>query len=147
MPDLQPYRGSYLLPSFDHATVADVMRPGVVTCRPDASLLEVARAMANHRVHSVVVGGISQHGTGEPLWGVISDMALVGAAKDGLQGSSAGDIVNTEVVTVDISILLTEVARLMHELSSSHLVVTNHGRPCGVVSTLDIAGALAWGRS
>jgi CBS domain-containing protein len=35
----------------------------------------------------------------------------------------------------------------MDEHHSSHLIVTSEGHPVGVVSSLDIAGALAWGRA
>lgn len=35
---LLPYRGSYLTPAFERATVADVMRPGVKSCAPDAHI-------------------------------------------------------------------------------------------------------------
>lgn len=142
--ELQSYRGDRLLPSFGRATVADVMRSGVVTCTPDASLVTVARAMANHRVHAVVVGGISPGGAAEPVWGVISDMALIRAARDGITGHYAGDIVEPDVVTVELSTLLPDVARVMDEEATAHLVVTSQGRPCGVVSSLAIAEALAW---
>jgi CBS domain-containing protein len=37
--------GSYLMPSLRHATVADAMHPGIVSCHPDAPLTEVARTM------------------------------------------------------------------------------------------------------
>ena len=35
--------------------VAKAMHAGVVTCRADASLSTVARTMAAHRIHAVVV--------------------------------------------------------------------------------------------
>jgi CBS domain-containing protein len=35
----------------------------------------------------------------------------------------------------------------MTEHDVSHLIVVSDGRPVGVISTLDIAGTLAWGRA
>lgn len=58
----------------DHAVVADVMHPGVVSCPPETDLVTVARMMASHHIHAVVVSG-------EQLeWGLISDLDLVAAA-------------------------------------------------------------------
>ena len=51
--------GSYLMPSLEHATVADAMHPGILSCEPDATLPEVAQIMATHHVHCVAVVGIS----------------------------------------------------------------------------------------
>jgi CBS domain-containing protein len=36
--------------------------------------------------------------------------------------------------------------RLMDEHDIAHLIVADRGRPIGVVSSLDVAGVLAWGR-
>ena len=58
-------------------TVADAMHHGVVTCRRDLSLRGVARVMAGHRVHCVVVTDDTEDQT---LWGVVSDLDLVAAA-------------------------------------------------------------------
>jgi CBS domain-containing protein len=34
----------------------------------------------------------------------------------------------------------------MDERNATHLVVVDRERPVGVISTLDVAGAAAWGR-
>lgn len=132
------------MPAFERATVADVMRPGVMSCAPDTPLLTVAQTMATHHVHSVVVAGI----TGDRLvWGLVSDMDIVRAAQSGIEGLTAGDAARTELVTVDPSTPLTEAAKLMDEHGTAHLLVTSNGQPAGVISSLDVAGALAWGRA
>jgi CBS domain-containing protein len=145
---IQPYRGSYLLPSFENATVTDVMHPGIMSCPPTAPLVTVAQTMATHHVHSVVVGGIATDAVlGERLvWRLISDMDLVRAAEIGLEGRTAGDVARTEAITVDPTTPLTTAARLMDVHGTSHLVVASGGAPVGILSSLDIAGALAWGR-
>jgi CBS domain-containing protein len=139
------YHGSYLAPAFEHAVVADVMRPGVMSCAPDAPLVAVAQTMATHHVHSVVVAGIT--GDDHLVWGLVSDMDIVRAAEEGIEGHTAADAARTEVVTVDPATPLSEVVRLMDERGTAHLIVTTDGRPTGVVSSLDVAGALAWGRA
>ena len=146
---LQPYQGSYLMPSFERATVADVMRPGVMSCAPDAPLLAVAQTMATHHVHSVVVAGIETDAAGADhlVWGLVSDMDVVRAAETGIEGRTAADAARTEVVTVEPSTPLAEAARLMDEHDTAHLIVTGGGQPTGIVSSLDVAGALAWGRA
>jgi CBS domain-containing protein len=148
-PALQPYRGSYLMPAFERATVADVMRPGVMSCAPDAPLETLAQTMAMHHVHSVVVAGVAKDATGGDhlVWGLVSDMDLVRAAESGIEGHTAADAARTEVVTVDPSTPLAEAARLMDEHGTAHLIVTSGGQPAGIVSSLDVAGALAWGRA
>jgi CBS domain-containing protein len=146
---LQLYRGSYLLPAFERATVADVMRPGVMSCAPDAPLLTVAQTMATHHVHSVVVAGLTKDAAGGDhlIWGLVSDIDIVRAAESGIEGHTAADAARTELITVDPATSLVEAARLMDAHGSSHLIVAAGGHPIGVISSLDIAGALAWGRA
>lgn len=137
------------MPAFERASVADVMRPGVMSCAPDAPLESVAQTMATHHVHSVVVAGIATDESGDDhfIWGLVSDMDMVRAAQAGIAGHTAADAARTEVVTVEPSTPLAEAARLMDKHDTAHLVVTSGGQPTGVVSSLDVAGALAWGRS
>ena len=146
---IQPYRGSYLMPAFERATVSDVLRPGVMSVAPDAPLVDVAQVMATNHVHSVVVGGMTRdaHGGEHLVWGLVSDMDLVGAAEGGLEGRTATDAARTELVSVEPATPLAEAARLMEEHRTAHLIVVSKGHPVGVVSSLDIAGALAWGRA
>jgi CBS domain-containing protein len=145
---IQPYPGSYLTPSFPTTTVADVMRAGVMSCLPDAPAVEVARTMATHHIHAVVVEGVSLDAVrGERLvWGVVSDLDLARAAYTGIEGLRAADLAATEPVTIGPVTLLTDAAQTMDEHATAHLIVTEDERPIGVISTLDIAGALAWGR-
>ena len=144
----QTSRGSSPVPPFDRASVADVMSPGVIACAPAAPLVTVAQTLAAHHVHSVVVVGLATDAAGGDhlVWGVVSDMDLVRAAGSGIEGRTAADAARTGVVTVDPSTSLAEAARLMDEHGTAHLIVTGDGQPIGVVSSFDIAGALAQGR-
>ena len=42
-------------PAFEHATVADAMRIGIISCQADTSLRAIAELMASYHVHAVVV--------------------------------------------------------------------------------------------
>jgi CBS domain-containing protein len=135
----QPY-GSYLTPCFEHATVFDAMRTGVVSCAADVPARTVGEVMATHRIHSVVVERAD-------AWGVVSDMDLLRGARAGIDELTAGDIAVTEPVTVAPSLALDEAVRLMAEHDVAHLIVADGGQPVGILSTLDIAGVVAWGRA
>lgn len=142
---MQPLRGSYLTPAFEHARVYDAMRVGLFTCPPDTPLKDVARMMAAHHVHSVVVTDIGVgDGTDRRRWGVISDLDLVRA---GTSEWSARDAAVTELVTVASDDTLEHAAQVMGEHEVAHLIVVQPqtDKPVGVLSTLDIAGVLAWG--
>ncbi|MGA2924531.1 MAG: CBS domain-containing protein [Solirubrobacteraceae bacterium] len=144
----QPGHGSYLLPSLEHATVADAMHPGILACDPDAPVTEVARMMATHHVHCIVVMGISDEDANKTLvWGIISDLDLVRAGIRTGAEQTAREIAKDPIGMVDSSTPLRQVAELMAKHSASHVVVTNKDtqRPAGMISTLDIAGVLAWG--
>jgi len=101
-----PSEGSYLTPSFEHATVRD------------------------------------QH-----VWGVVSDLDVLRAARAGADALTAADIAATAAITGEPSLSLDEAARLMLEHGTTHLIVVERGLPVGVVSSLDVAGVLAWGRA
>lgn len=140
---LERAHGSYLLPRFERARVADVMRHGVISCAPDTSLQTVARIMSGSHVHSVVVMADDE----DRSWGIVSDMDVLGAAAPGAEELLARDVAATDVVTVNPSETLERAAQLLREHECAHLIVVapGSGAPVGVVSTLDIAGAIAWG--
>jgi CBS domain-containing protein len=125
--------------------VVDAMHPGLITCRPGDPLRTVARLMATYRVHAVFV---TAHRDGEEgdRWGVVSDVAVLRAAREGsIDELTAGAIVETPVLSVSSSNELDAVADLMVERGLSHVVVVERHtkRPLGVLSTLDVARALA----
>lgn len=146
----QPTHGSYLMPSLEHATVADAMHPGIVSCPADTPITEVARLMAGHHVHCIAVIGIGSGAHGESLvWGIISDVDLV---RSGIRTSTeeiAGAIALEPIITVEPTTSLREAGELMLTHDASHVIVVDGStqRPKGILSTLDIAGILAWGEA
>ncbi len=141
--------GSYLMPTLAHASVADAMHPGVIACEPEASTTELARLMAAQHVHCVAVMGIAHDRSGESLvWGTITDLDLVRA---GLTGSAATarTIAHEPTTTVEPAMSLREAAHIMIDQGVSHLLVVEPRgqRPVGVLSSLDVAGLMAWGEA
>jgi CBS domain-containing protein len=124
--------------------VADYMRQGIVGCAPDTPLSEVAQQMSDHRIHCVVVGGLEEGRRGTRLvWGVVSDLDLARAAAAD-EELTAGQVAATEPVTASLSDSLADVAHVMGEHDIAHLVVVDdRSEPIGVISTLDVACALA----
>jgi len=139
--------GSYLMPSLEHAKVADAMHPGILSCEPDAPLSEVARMMAANHVHCIAVIGVSHEEPELFVWSIISDHDVIRAGiRDGSEATARG-LGGEPIVTADTTTPLREAGELMLSHKVSHLVVIDpdRQRPVGIISTLDIAGVLAWG--
>jgi CBS domain-containing protein len=133
----------YVGPTFDEAKVHDAMRLGVVTCRPQTPLKDVARIMVSYQVHSVVVDDpeASMH-----PWGIVTNLELAVGATSEEPDLTAGDVAKTEdLVTVASNESLVRAAQLMAEHGISHLLAVQPetGRPVGVISALGIANVIA----
>ncbi len=139
---LVTFQGSYLTPSWEHARVADAMRTGVISCPPDTAMDTVAQMMATNHVHAVVVLA------GDAPWRVVTDgdvLHVAADAADRLAGSCASD----PPVMVKPSELLSSAVELMERHRVTHLLVgdpESSSPPMGVLSSLDVAGIIAWGR-
>ncbi len=136
-----------MYPALGQLRVFDAMHPGLISCSPDTPLRTVARMMATYRVHAILV---TAHGAeelpGGSVWGVISDADLLRAAQAGdLDEQAARTIAATPVLAVTAGEELVLAAQFMVEHEVSHLIVVEprSARPVGVLSTLDIARALA----
>ena len=134
--------GSYRTPSFEHARVRDAMHPGVVACAAETPLVTVAQIMAQRHIHSVVVSDLP-----DGRWGVVSDLDLLGTVDSDVEALTAGEVAATEAPTVEAEETLERASQVMREHGVTHLIVVERGRAIGVVSTLDVAGILAWGRA
>ena len=133
-------------PPFLQARVSDVMTESLITCAPSTPLRGVAALMATHRVHSVFVFDYGNEDDEMPeLWGIVSDLDLAAAAWADVDSQTAGESAVTPLVYVRKDDDLRHAAQLMTESGVSHLAVVDPRtrRPVGVVSTLDIARAVA----
>lgn len=146
---LQPSHGSYLTQSLEHATVSDAMHPGILSCEPDATLTDVAQMMATHHVHCVAVVGISHEKPECFVWGIVSDLDVVKAGIEDGADVTARALATEPIVVVEPGMPLRDAARQMLARGVSHVIVTDPAaqRPVGVLSTLDVAGVLAWGEA
>jgi CBS domain-containing protein len=128
-------------------TVADVMHPGIHTAGPDTTITELAAMMAERGIHCVVIEGVRPDRSGERLvWGVVSDRDLLSALHAG-GDATAGQIALTEAAVVARQAGLDEAVTLRVEHDLSHVIVVDEtdGRPAGVLSSLDVARAVADG--
>ena len=135
-----------ITPALENATVADAMRAGIISCPADTPVRAVAEMMARYHVHAVVVEGVpADPGHG---WGIVSDMRLTRAAARDELDATAAELAYGPALTVTPDESLIRAAELMAEHGVSHLIVAASptSRPAGIISTLDLAVVIAWGR-
>jgi CBS domain-containing protein len=133
---------------FETAAVGDAMSNGVISCAPETPLRVVARMMATYGVHAIFVFEHADEGDEGPrLWAVVSDLDLVAATQLDLDTLTAGQAAVTPLVDVAADSSIAEAGSLMAQYGIAHLAVTDpeSRRPIGVISTLDIARAVAAG--
>jgi CBS domain-containing protein len=128
----------------NHIRVSDAMHGGVLSCTPDASLVEVAAIMARHRVHAVAIFEEAR----TQLLGVVSDLDVAAAVASGAEPSAARAAA-TEPLALSSDDRLDRAAQMMAEHGVSHVLVNDAatGHPIGILSTLDIAAVYADGRA
>ena len=138
-----------------------------VTVAPDTEIETVVRTMRQHELTGVAV--VNEGGR---CVGIITESDLVLAGEDGdlhlphyielfgglvflepLQrfeeklrkafASKASEMMTRDPVTVSPDATVAEAARLSHDAGHNRLPVVEHGRLVGVVTRLDVLGALA----
>ena len=126
--------------SLIHTTVAEAMRPGVVTCGPEQQLARVAATMAEHSIHTVVVPSVLG---GDAL--TITDLDLIRHGLGGTLGETALDIARDPMATVAPSASLERATAMMATLDVAHLLVRDaeSDLPEGVLSSFDIVSVLS----
>jgi CBS domain-containing protein len=140
---VEPYQPRYAGPPFDRAKVHDAMRLGVVTCRPETSLRDVAKIMVSYGIHSTVVADLGADD--DRPWGIVSALDVASAALSDIDGQTARDVASTELVTVSADDTLSHAAQLMSEHEVTHLLAVQPetGAPVGVISALALAAVVA----
>jgi CBS domain-containing protein len=113
------------------------MQLGLFECTPETDVRSVAQLMAAKTIHCVVVAG--------ERWGIVSDIDLMRALGPGSADLTAGAVAASDFVIVRPDDSLEHAAQLMAEHDTAHLVVVSPqtGRPVGMLSTLDVARAVA----
>lgn len=139
------------------------------TVRPETPVEDVVRAMREHEL-----SGIAVVNEGGRCVGIITDDDLVMAGEEAdlhlphyfelfggfvfleplrhfeerlrkAAASTAEDLMTGDPVTIDADAPVREAARLIAEKKHNRLPVTEHGRFVGVVTRVDVLGALATG--
>lgn len=125
--------------------VRDLMSVGLITCRPETSLGQAAAMLTQRRVHSLIVAD----GEGRPL-GILTDFDLLAAEwlstdEESLQAMrrmTAGELMTTPVDAMDAARPASEAAERMHREGIHRLMVTENGKPVGVISVSDLVASL-----
>ncbi|MFE9772082.1 CBS domain-containing protein [Streptomyces sp. NPDC005931] len=118
--------------------VKDVMTPGVVAVRPDASLVEAAQLMRSQNIGDVVVAD------GQRIVGVLTDRDItVRAVAEGAEplGVSAGSVCTPDPLTLGPDDPVSTAVALMRRHAVRRLPVVENGLPVGMVTLGDLAEA------
>jgi CBS domain-containing protein len=125
------------------ALVRDWMHQGVITCRPDTSVQNVAETLDEKDISALVVVD-----DGGDAVGVISRTDLVNARfiqpyLKHWPGMAAEHLMSKPVIAVAPDTTIAEAAKLLHEKRIHRLVVMeerdSHRRPVGILSVTDLA--------
>jgi CBS domain-containing protein len=126
--------------------VRDYMHRGLLTCRPSATIGQVAVLLTQHHVHGLIVADRD----GRAL-GVITDFDLMAGewlsgdpqSLDVMRKMTAGELMSAPVDTIDIDASAREAAAIMRSKLIRRVVVTEKGKPVGVISVSDIIDSIA----
>jgi CBS domain-containing protein len=126
--------------------VRDLMRPGVLTCPPDLTLGQVAVQL--HKLHRHALFVADAEGK---LVGVITDFDLLAGewlsadrqSLAAMRKMTAGELMSSPVDSIEADVPATEAARRMQDETIRRLLVTEKGKPVGVISVSDFIANLA----
>jgi CBS domain-containing protein len=122
------------------------MHRGLLTCRQDAALGQVAVLLTQHHVHALVVVDRDRR----PI-GLISDFDLLAGewlsadaeSLSVMRKLTAGDLMSHPITSVEADLSLMEAAALMLRNDISRLMVTENGKPAGMIASSDFVASIA----
>jgi CBS domain-containing protein len=128
--------------------VKDLMHAGLITCKPDATLGQVAVLLNQHHVHALAV--TDRDGR---VLGLISDFDLMAGewlssdeeSHAVMRKLTAADLMSHPIDTVEADMPLAEAAKIIMERKISRLMVTENGKPAGMLSLSDFIASIAGG--
>lgn len=126
--------------------VKDLMHPGIMTCKPTASLGQVAVMLHQHRVHALFV--TDRDGR---ITGVISDFDLMAGewlssdseSLAAMRKLTAADIMSQPVDSIEANVPLSEAIDEFLQKYVSRFLVTDNGKPVGIISLSDFVASIA----
>jgi CBS domain-containing protein len=126
--------------------VRDLMHPGVLTCDSSETIGQVAETLYANHVHALFVAGPDGQ-----IKGVITDFDLLAGewlsvSPDGLNAMrkmTAGELMSSPVGTIEADVSASEAAHRMQSEVIRRLLVTDNGKPVGVISVSDFIANVA----
>ena len=126
--------------------VKDLMHNGLITCLPNTSLGQVAAILNERHIHALVVAEQAD----KPL-GIISDFDLLAGewlsvdeeSLDTMRKLTARDLMTVPIETVDMDTTVEVAAKRMAEKSIHRMLVTEAGKPVGVISISNFMAHIA----
>lgn len=126
--------------------VRDLMHTGLITCKPTATLGQVAVLLNQHHVHALIVTDRD----GRPT-GILSDLDLMAGewlSSDSeslktMRSLTAADLMTHPIDTVEANMPIDEASKLILEKKVSRLLVTENEKPVGIISTSDFVASIA----
>lgn len=126
--------------------VRDLMHPGLITCKSSATLGEVAVILFEKHVHALFVTGPDGQ-----IQGVITDFDLLAGewlsadeeSLNAMRRMTAGELMSSPVGTIEGSVSAAEAAHRMQTEVIRRLLVTENGKPVGVISVSDFIASVA----
>jgi CBS domain-containing protein len=126
--------------------VRDLMHLGVMTCKPDLPIGQVAVMLTQNHIHSLIVVDRD----GRPI-GIITDFDLLAGewlsadpeSLEVMRSLTAGDLMSSPIAMVEASAPAKDAARRMRDEVIRRLLVVENGKPVGVISVSDFVASLA----
>lgn len=127
-------------------TIKYLMHPELLTCLPDTSLGQVATLLNDHQIHALIVA----EQLDVPL-GIISDFDILAGewlsvdeeSLNAMRKLTARDLMTAPVETVDADTPVDVVAKRMSEKDIHRVLVTEKGKPLGIISISDFVAGIA----
>jgi CBS domain-containing protein len=126
--------------------VRDLMRKGVITCKPDTSLGQVAKLLTQHHVHALIVAETTEM----PL-GIISDFDLLAGewlsvdseSLDTMRKMTAREMMTSPIESTEAGTSVEEAAKAMVGKQIHRMLVTEKGFPVGLISISNFVSDIA----
>jgi CBS domain-containing protein len=125
--------------------VGDLMSSPIRSVPADMPVTDAAELMAAERIHCLAVVAPGSGDDGSRFVGVLSDLDVIAALHGPAAPGTAAESAGAPLESVSADAPLGAAVQQMREAHAHHLVVVaeGSGRPVGVLSTLDVAQALA----
>ena len=125
--------------------VKDLMHPGIITCKPTATLGQVAVLLNQHNVHALFV--IDRDGR---IMGVITDFDLMAGewlssdpdSLNVMRKLTAADLMSNPVDTIPSNTPLPEAVDQFMKKGVSRFLVTENEKPVGILSLSDFVASI-----